>query len=128
MSSNDERYPMPEHDKRSLGCGLHGEVEAAYAYVESVSDTRDISSQSGWRGWALREAFLAGISHADAGKQADEVGLYIVLNNEKADRDAGGIFEGVFSSPDMARSFINRFPQDEQWRFEIQVVELDREV
>ncbi|MGU5889755.1 hypothetical protein [Aeromonas hydrophila] len=63
---------MPEHDKRSVGCGLHGDVEAAYAYVESVSDTRDIPSPLGWRGWALREAFLAGISYANAGMQAEK--------------------------------------------------------
>lgn len=72
MNSKDERYPMPEHDKRSVGCGLHDDVEAAYAYVESVSDTRDIPSPPGWRGWALREAFLAGISHADVRKQAEK--------------------------------------------------------
>ena len=72
MSSKDEKYPRPEHDKRSVGCGLHGDVEAAYAYVESVSDTCDIPSSAAWHGWALREAFLAGISHADAGKQAEK--------------------------------------------------------
>lgn len=80
MSSKDEICPMPEHDKRSLGCGLHSEVEAAYAYVESVSDTSDIPSPAGWRGWALREAFLAGISHADAGKQAEKAKM--VLDRE----------------------------------------------
>ncbi|MGN7512694.1 hypothetical protein [Aeromonas salmonicida] len=72
MSSKDEIYPMPEHDKRSLGCGRHGDVKAAYAYVESVANTCDIPVSNGWHGWALREAFLAGTSHADAGNQAEK--------------------------------------------------------
>lgn len=57
MSSQDERYPIPEHDKRSLGCGLDDDIEVAYAYVESVSDTHDMPSPAGWRGWALRRNF-----------------------------------------------------------------------
>lgn len=95
MSSQDERYPIPEHDKRSLGCGLDDDIEVAYAYVESVSDTHDIPSPAGWRGWALREEFLAGISYADTGKQAAEVEL-CCLNCEKTNSDAGGFLRLYF--------------------------------
>ncbi|HFZ8524835.1 hypothetical protein ACSZNZ_22930 [Aeromonas caviae] len=80
MSSKGEKCPMPEHDKRSVGYGLHSDVEAAYAYVESVDNTCDIPASNGWHGWALREAFLAGISHADAGKQAENA--QITLDRE----------------------------------------------
>jgi hypothetical protein len=60
----------PEHTARrqSDDKSLHPEVLAAYRYVESVLDSADIpSSKLGgplWFGWALREAFLAGCSHA----------------------------------------------------------------
>lgn len=46
--------------------------------------------------------------------------LYVVLTIR-------GSLQGVFSSTDMARSFIARHPFDEQWRFEIKVVTLDSE-
>ena len=58
---------IPEHNKRDAAPGvLHPEIAAAYNYVESVKHTTD-STDGGppmWYGWALREAFLAGISHA----------------------------------------------------------------
>jgi len=53
----------PEHNKRNIGGGLSPEVEAAYAYVSSVYETSDYSDVHVWNGWALREAFLAGISY-----------------------------------------------------------------
>lgn len=57
----------PEHSKRNMPGGLHPEIEAAYAYVETVLDTADLSSPvRAWHGWALREAFLAGCSTAQA--------------------------------------------------------------
>jgi hypothetical protein len=62
--------PTPEHTARKQGDDkdLHPEVIAAYRYVESVLDFADVpSSKIGgplWFGWALREAFLAGCSHA----------------------------------------------------------------
>jgi hypothetical protein len=60
--------PTPEHTARKQGNDLHPEVIAAYRYVESMLDFADVpSSKIGgplWFGWALREAFLAGCSHA----------------------------------------------------------------
>jgi hypothetical protein len=57
---------LPEHDIRDQEIGLHPEVQAAYRYVDSVIHTADAASPFGhaWHGWALREAFLAGCSHA----------------------------------------------------------------
>ena len=57
---------MPEHEKRHTADGLHPDVNEAYSYVMSVSDTSDIPSANAWHGWALREAFLAGVSFADS--------------------------------------------------------------
>ena len=60
----------PEHTARKQGDDkdLHPEVIAAYRYVESVLDFADVPSSKIrgplWFGWALREAFLAGCSHA----------------------------------------------------------------
>lgn len=57
-------YPLditPEHDKRN---NEGSEVSAAYDYVESVLDTSDFIDSPAWHGWAIREAFLAGASHA----------------------------------------------------------------
>lgn len=56
----------PEHNARDQEEGLHPEVQAAYRYVESVICAADAKSPTGyaWHGWALREAFLAGCSHA----------------------------------------------------------------
>lgn len=66
-------YPAdltPEHELRGNGHDnmedndLHPDVDAAYDYVDSVIDTSDFTEPLAWHGWALREAFLAGISHA----------------------------------------------------------------
>ncbi len=56
----------PEHAKRDDGHDLHPDVVAAYAYVDRVLNTSDYTNPYAWHGWALREAFLAGISHAAA--------------------------------------------------------------
>lgn len=59
---------MPEHDKRAGG--ESEDIGAAYRYVESVAHTMDAEAIHGhyhaWHGWALREAFLAGMSAKDA--------------------------------------------------------------
>lgn len=54
----------PEHDKRKIG-SLFDEVNRAYDYVVSVEATADEYRGLAplWHGWALREAFLAGISY-----------------------------------------------------------------
>jgi hypothetical protein len=77
----------PEHTKRGNGHNTfsggqtHPDVSAAYAYVHSVIDVADIVGNSpAWNGWALREAFLAGVSHAEnktqnAKVQADGAGI-----------------------------------------------------
>ncbi len=46
--------------------GVHPQVDAAYAYVNSILKTADISvgGAPAWYGWAIREAFLAGCSYA----------------------------------------------------------------
>jgi hypothetical protein len=54
----------PEHSKRTMKDGLHQDVIDAYDYVDSRIPTADLSGPPMWFGWALREAFLAGISHA----------------------------------------------------------------
>jgi len=59
---------IPEHDKREQEEGLHPDVTAAYDYVDSVAHTADMTRERGhkaWHGWALREAFLAGMSAVD---------------------------------------------------------------
>lgn len=61
-------YPenlKPEHDRRSASHDndLHPEVCAAYKYVNSVINTTDFIKPIAWHGWALREAFLAGITY-----------------------------------------------------------------
>lgn len=56
---------MPEHDKREQSSThLHPDVLEAFKYVESVSKTADYPLAHAWHGWALREAFLAGVSYA----------------------------------------------------------------
>jgi hypothetical protein len=57
----------PEHTKRGTADDepLHSDVSASYDYVNSVLDTSDFKDSHAWHGWALREAFLAGISHAE---------------------------------------------------------------
>jgi hypothetical protein len=70
LKHGDEMPPRdltPEHTKRDPGPGSklnHPEVQAAHRYVESVLDTSDYEGGYAWHGWALREAFLAGCSHA----------------------------------------------------------------
>lgn len=60
----------PEHDKRmdAWKRNENNDIPTAYAYVDSILHTADGGGYYTWHGWALREAFLAGISHAE-GKQ-----------------------------------------------------------
>ena len=48
------------------------DIERAYAYVESVSDTADDDRAMMWYGWALREAFLSGMQARDEEEHNDE--------------------------------------------------------
>lgn len=50
----------PEHTKRN---NKGPSVIAAGKYVESVLHTSDLEAEYMWYGWALREAFLAGITY-----------------------------------------------------------------
>jgi hypothetical protein len=59
-----ERDLTPEHTKRGDSIG-NTDIDAANKYVGSVIDTSDFLDQYLWHGWALREAFLAGISYAE---------------------------------------------------------------
>lgn len=66
------RVLTPEHAKRSISVNrdeakLHPEIAAAYAYVESVTPASDYVNPTAWTEWAVREAFLAGISFAQNG-------------------------------------------------------------
>ncbi len=56
----------PEHDKRMTEKGhIHPDVLKSYWYVDSVLWTADaVAHGYAWHGWALREAFLAGMSAA----------------------------------------------------------------
>ena len=68
----------PEHTARAMNNDLHPEVKAAYAYVDRVLHTADIQAAPGipaWHGWAIREAFLAGCSHAAALSQPEPEGV-----------------------------------------------------
>lgn len=64
----------PEHTKRgsidhaTVG-EIHPDINAAYDYVDSVAHTADVTTPSMWYGWALREAFLAGISFGRSAKK-----------------------------------------------------------
>ena len=71
----------PEHDKRKTGADepLHPEVLAAYEYVENADpdlyenadpDVYEDDRIPYWGGWALREAFLAGITYAQQSQEA----------------------------------------------------------
>jgi hypothetical protein len=53
----------PEVIKRRLPKGLHPEWLAADAYTQSRLHTSDYIGEYIWHGWALTEAFLAGISY-----------------------------------------------------------------
>jgi hypothetical protein len=50
----------PEHDKRYPSSSA---TQQAHDYVDSVVLTADDSNKLMWYGWALREAFLAGITY-----------------------------------------------------------------
>lgn len=65
----------PEHDKReSDDEPMHPELYAAFEYVDSAGMKTRLPGGAGpqthlgylWHGWAIREAFLAGISWRDA--------------------------------------------------------------
>ena len=64
----------PEHTKRGNGhdsfsdVQINQDVNAAYDYVNSVIDVSDIhvGNSPAWHGWALREAFLAGVSYGES--------------------------------------------------------------
>lgn len=60
----------PEHTKRNTNDTQdRAEIGAAYNYVTTQVEVCDIQLTSGvpaWYGWALREAFLAGITYARA--------------------------------------------------------------
>ena len=66
-----EDYPdrdiTPEHTKRETQDHepIHPCIDAAYDYVVSILDTSDYTGVYAWHGWALREAFLAGVSYAE---------------------------------------------------------------
>lgn len=66
LSEHPRRDITPEHTVREQQEGLHEDVIAAYRYVNAVIDTADYTEPLAWHGWALREAFLAGVSHAEA--------------------------------------------------------------
>lgn len=72
MSADDL---TPEHNKRATAPDekMHPEVHAAYRYVDSVLPTanKDDDDCWTWHGWAMREAFLAGCSHAGAARAAN---------------------------------------------------------
>ena len=74
-TASNHRYRLmandltPEHTARYLAKELHPDVLAANEYVDSVSHTADQEHPKAWYGWALREAFLAGCSHAAQSKQ-----------------------------------------------------------
>lgn len=76
----------PEHTARAMKNDLHPEVVAAYAYVDRVLHTADpIAQRQGvpaWNGWALREAFLAGCSHAAALAQPEPVAPVVPTDEE----------------------------------------------
>ena len=72
-----EEYPTgtitPEHDARGSADhgidndgSLHSEIKASYEYVDSILATSDYVGCYAWHGWAIREAFLAGVTHARA--------------------------------------------------------------
>jgi hypothetical protein len=78
MSTPTTGNRIPEHTARAMDGDLHPELKAAYGYVDRVLHTADIQSALGipaWHGWALREAFLAGCSHAAALAQPEPEGV-----------------------------------------------------
>jgi hypothetical protein len=80
----------PEHTARIMDNDLHPEVRASYAYVDWVSHTADIQAAPGipaWHGWAIREAFLAGCSHAAAESQPEPEEVKAWMYRGEADFD-----------------------------------------
>lgn len=61
----------PEHSRRYTPDekSIHPDVQAAYDYVESIRETSDYKDSLAWHGWALREAFLAGITYSEKPQQ-----------------------------------------------------------
>lgn len=62
-----KRDLTPEHTKRGDAIG-NLDIAAGCEYVHSVLDTSDYIDEYLWHGWALREAFLAGVSYAEKKK------------------------------------------------------------
>jgi hypothetical protein len=75
IDRDDPGNIIPEHSSRDMKNDLHPEIKAAYAYVHRVLHTADIQAglSPAWYGWAIREAFLAGCSHAAALAQPEPV-------------------------------------------------------
>lgn len=71
LSEYPSRDITPEHTLREEKHpdGLHADVVAAFKYIDNVIDTSDYVEPIAWHGWAIREAFLAGITYAE-NKQA----------------------------------------------------------
>jgi hypothetical protein len=78
MSNPTAGNRIPEHTARAMDGDLHPELKAAYGYVDRVLHTADIQAALGipaWYGWAIREAFLAGCSHAATLAQPEPEGV-----------------------------------------------------
>jgi hypothetical protein len=88
--------PTPERDKRAKEVaasdkpfGVHLDEEEASHYVQSVSDTSDYEDALAWHGWALHEAFLAGITaERDRVRIQGVIDAYINAKDEQALNDA----------------------------------------
>lgn len=64
---------IPEHTRRMADGQLNPDIVAAYAYVDRVSHTADLRAPyPAWHGWALREAFLAGVTHGSTNTKEDK--------------------------------------------------------
>jgi hypothetical protein len=67
--SSWEEYPICEEMEAeyqqfmSKMSSIDDHTPEAYKYVESISHTADDKERMMWHGWALREAFLAGIKY-----------------------------------------------------------------
>ena len=108
----------PEHTARAMDGDLHPEVKAAYGYVDRVLHTADIQAALGipaWYGWAIREAFLAGCSHAaplaqpepkrptDEGVEAVARVIYGSMRFDRVDHTAPWVERGNSFAQDEAR-------------------------
>lgn len=98
-------YPRPltpEHDKRNASHDanfderdsdpLHPDVSAAYNYVDSVINTSDYTNPPAWHGWAIREAFLAGITHQQ--NQSIQPNVFAWFNSTHQHQSEGKLDEG----------------------------------